>query len=183
LYAAWTADRSSIDAELAAAATGVMAATGDAEMYERFVDVYRSGATPQIQLRHLYLLAEFDDPDLLRRTCEFAMSSEVKTQNGPFLLRLCIANRRHGSNAWEFVQRNWEAANERFPRNTIGRMIDSIRTLDRPEHVASARAFFAEHPIEQAARTLEQILERQSVNARVREHNEVPLQAWLTTQS
>lgn len=183
LYAAWTADRSSVDAELAAAATGVMAATGDADMYERFVEVYRSGATPQIQLRHLYLLAEFDDPGLLGRTCEFAMSSEVKTQNGPFLIRLCIANRRHGAQAWEFIQRNWEAANERFPRNTISRMIDSIRTLDRPEDVAGARAFFAEHPIEQAARTLEQILERQSVNARVREHNEVPLQAWLTSQS
>ena len=183
LYAAWTADRSSVDAELAAAATGVVAATGDVATYERFVEVYHSGATPQTQLRHLYLLSEFDDPDLIARTCDLALSSEVKTQNAPFLLRLCIGNRRHGAQAWEFVQRNWDAANERFPRNTISRMIDTVRTLDHPEQVASARAFFAEHPIEQAARTLEQILERQAVNARVREHNEVPLQEWLTTPS
>lgn len=180
LYAAWSSDPTSVDAELAAAATGVVAATGDARTYDRFVEVYRSAATPQTQLRHLYLLAEFDDPDLMARTCEFALGAEVKTQNGPFLLRLCIANRRHGAQAWEFVQRNWTAANERFPRNTISRMIDTVRTLDRPEHVAGARAFFAEHPIEQAARTLDQILERQAVNARVREQNEDALTAWLT---
>jgi len=183
LYDAWTADPAAVDAELAAAATGVMAAIGDATTYERFVEVYRSGATPQTQLRHLYLLADFDDAELLARTCEFALSGDVKSQNGPFLLRQCIANRRHGAQAWEFVRRNWDAANERFPRNTIIRMIDTIRTLDRPEHVSSARAFFAEHPVEQAAQTLEQILERQAVNARVRARNEADLRAWLTNRA
>ena len=37
-----------------------------------------------------------------------------------------------------------------------------------PELVADAAGFFAAHPIEQAAKTLEQILERQRVNAALR---------------
>ena len=181
LYEAWTNDPAAVDAELAAAATGVVAATGDAAVYDRFVEVYRSGATPQTQLRHLYLLAEFDDAELIARTCDFAMSDEVKTQNAPFLLRLAIGNRRHGAQAWEFVKRNWVVANERFPRNTISRMVDTVRYLDHSDQVVGTRAFFAEHPIEQAAQTLAQILEHQEINARVREHNESALQWALTT--
>jgi puromycin-sensitive aminopeptidase len=171
VYEAWSRDPSSVDAELAAAATSVVAAIGGTETYDRFVRVAESGTTPQDQLRHLYLLAEFDDAELMRRTCALAMSDAVKTQNAPFLLRACIGNRRHGALAWQFVQQHWADANERFPRSTIGRMVDTVKLLDRPEQVAASRAFFSEHPIPQAAQTLEQILERQQVNARVRADN------------
>jgi puromycin-sensitive aminopeptidase len=171
VYEDWSRDPASVDAELAAAATSVVAAIGDADMYDRFVDVAESGATPQDQLRHLHLLAEFDDAELMQRTCEYAMSDAVKTQNAPFLLRACIANRRHGVLAWQFVQQHWADANDRLPRSTIGRMVDTVKLLDRPEQVAASRAFFSEHPIPQAAQTLEQILERQQVNAQVRANN------------
>jgi hypothetical protein len=58
-------------------------------------------------------------------------------------------------------------------------MIDTVQLLDRPAQVADVQAFFSEHPIEQAAKTLEQILERQRVNAGVRAHNEPALTAAL----
>ena len=31
-----------------------------------------------------------------------------------------------------FVRRNWTELNERFPRNTISRMVESVKLLDRP---------------------------------------------------
>ena len=55
--------------------------------------------TPQEQLRNLYALAEFRDAELIAQTCELALSSEVRTQNAPFLLRACIANESNGSAA------------------------------------------------------------------------------------
>ena len=122
-------------------------------------------------MRHLFALAEFDDADLVRRTCEFAMSDDVKTQNAPFLIGMTMANRRHGAAAWEFVRRNWTAANDRFPSNTIVRMISSLRLRTEPAVVADVQAFFAEHPIEQAIKTMEQVLERQRVNAALRDRD------------
>jgi puromycin-sensitive aminopeptidase len=154
-----------IDPELVAAATFVVAATGGDDDYAVMLDGFRSAETPQEQLRHLYALAEFDDPALVARTCELALSGEVKTQNAPFLLRACIANRHHGAQAWEFTARNWDEANRRFPTNTIVRMVDSVKLLTDPAAVAGVQAFFAEHPIPQAEATLRQILERQRVNA------------------
>ena len=57
-----------------------------------------------------------------------------------------------------------------------------------PDLVADAADFFAAHPIEQAAKTLEQILERQRVNAALRQPRErcvrrIPRHVRLTTSS
>ncbi len=55
-------DPTSVDPELTAAATSVVAATGDADTYARMrAGVVASSTNPQEQLRHLYALAEFDD--------------------------------------------------------------------------------------------------------------------------
>ena len=89
-------DGTIVDPELLAVATSVVASTGTVEDYEHFVERFRHGATPQEQLRHLYALAEFGDEALMQRTCDFAFSGEVKSQNAPFLLGRCIANRDHG---------------------------------------------------------------------------------------
>jgi hypothetical protein len=44
------------------------------------------------------------------------------------------------------------------------------------------QGFFSEHPIPQAAKTLEQLLERQRVNADLRAREAEPLAAALTAQ-
>jgi puromycin-sensitive aminopeptidase len=161
-------DPTAVDPELISAATTVVAATGDADTYEQMRERFLTGSTPQEQLRHLYALAEFDDEALVLATCEFAMSSEVRSQNAPFLLRAAIANRHHGPAAWAFVRDHWDQALDRFPSNTIVRMVGSITYLSTPELVDDTSSFFADHPIEQAAKTLEQVLERQRVNMRLR---------------
>ena len=134
-------------------------------------------------MRHLYALAEFDDRTLVVRTCELAISAEVKTQNAPFLLRACIANRRHGPRRGRSCASTGTRRTSAFPRNTIVRMVDSVKLLiDRPM-VADVQAFFAEHPIEQAAKTLDQMLERQRVNTAVRERNADQLRYRMATDT
>jgi puromycin-sensitive aminopeptidase len=173
-FDAASVDASGIDPELIAAATNVVAATGDAATYDLMRSRSQNATTPQEQLRHLYALAEFDDETLILATCEFAMSESVKTQNAPFLLRAAIANRRHGAAAWRFVRDHWDEANKRFPSNTIVRMVDSVKLLTTDELVEEAASFFAAHPIEQATKTLEQILERQRINAALRRREALP---------
>ena len=45
------------------------------------------------------------------------------------------ANRHHGPAAWAFVRSRWAEADERFPRNTIVRMVESVKLLDTPAQV------------------------------------------------
>jgi puromycin-sensitive aminopeptidase len=156
------------DPELVAASTTVVAATGDANDYEWFVDKYTNAPTPQEKVRMLYALAEFDDVELMKRTCRLAFSGDVKSQDAPFLLARCIANKNHGEIAWAAVQENWTYANDTFPGNTIVRMISTITTLNTEALETQVNAFFSEHPIPQATKTLEQALERQKVNVALR---------------
>jgi aminopeptidase N len=113
----------------------------------------------------LYALADFDSEELVLRSCELAFSGEVKTQNAPFLLNRCIANKNHGDAAWRYVHQNWDKANATFPVNTIIRMVDSVKMLMSDTAEADIQAFFGEHDIPQAVLTLRQILERQRVNS------------------
>ena len=154
--------------EVVAAATTVVASTGGQAEFDMFVDKFKRAESPQDQMRALYALADFQSADLIERACNFAFSGEVKTQNAPFLLNRCIANREFGTVAWRIVRQRWTEANEKFPVNTIVRMVDTTKTLNTPELLADVQAFFAEHAIPQAAKTLEQVLERQRVNAALR---------------
>lgn len=172
---------STVDPELLAAATTVVASCGDNTDYQRFLDGFRTSQTPQEQLRNLYALAEFRDGELVAQTCELALSSEVRTQNAPFLLRACIANESNGSAAWRFVADHWQEANERFPTNTIVRMVDSVKLLTEGGDVDHVQSFFADHPIPQGAATLQQILERQLINAQATEFHRPLLLGALRT--
>jgi len=156
------------DPELVAASTTVVAATGNNNDYEWFVDKFTNAPTPQEKVRMLYALAEFDDVELMTRTCRLAFSGDVKSQDAPFLLARCIANKNHGEIAWAAVQENWTYANDTFPGNTIVRMVSTITTLNTEALETQVNAFFSEHPIPQATKTLEQALERQKVNVALR---------------
>jgi hypothetical protein len=77
------------------------------------------------------------------------------------------------------VRQHWEEANARFPSNTIVRMVSTVRLLNTPDVSADVQSFFAEHPIRQAAKTLEQVLERQRINTALREREAATLTAVL----
>ena len=171
---------SGADPELIAAATNAVAAAGTDADYDQYLARFRNADTPQEQLRFLYALAEFPEAAQIDRTVDLAFSGEVRTQNAPFLLNRCIANRWHGEQAWEAVRRQWTVANEKFPNNTIVRMIDTVKLLTRPDVVADVQSFFSEHPIPQAAKTLDQVLERQRVNAALAAREGGRLPATLT---
>jgi puromycin-sensitive aminopeptidase len=174
-------DPDAVHPELQAAAITTLAATGDADTFDLLVEGFRTATTPQAQLRNLYSLAELPSADLIQRVCDFAFSGEVRTQNAPFLVNLCIAHRDHGAVAWRSVRENWEKANADFPSSTIPRMVSSVRLLNTPELEADVRGFFGEHGIPQATKTLEQILERQSVNVALRQREGATLSAHLTS--
>ena len=168
-----------LDASLAAAAVAVVAATGDGDDFERFLARSKDAPTPQEQLRYLYALADFRQPDLIDRTLDLALSDEVRSQNAPFLLARAMANRDVGDRAWRFVKEHWEEVNRRLPPNTIIYLADGVRFLTMPEQEADVQAFFDEHDIPQARKMLKQVLERQRINVAFRRRVEPQLAAFF----
>jgi puromycin-sensitive aminopeptidase len=179
LYQQSLDDPASVAPPVASAALTVFASTGDAADYDHVLDVFGKTTNPQEQLRHLWALADFDSAELMDRTCELTLTDTIRSQNSPFLLARCMRNRDHGEQAWRFVARNWTTLNERFPSTSIIRMVDGVRLLMRPEQASEVRAFFSERGLPQAAKTLEQVLERQQINAAFRTRESDQLAASL----
>ncbi|MGA0878621.1 MAG: M1 family metallopeptidase [Ilumatobacteraceae bacterium] len=183
LFIQMQTDPLSVHPEVAAAAVATFAAAGDDRDLETLVSCYRSATTPQDRLRYLNAVVEFENPDVLRRACEFVLSDEVKTQDAPFVLARALMSRANGPMVWEIVKRVWDRAEATFPSNTIIRLAEPVKLLNTPELRDDVRTFFAAHPIPQAAKVLDQILERLDVNTRLREREEARLGAFLLGRS
>jgi puromycin-sensitive aminopeptidase len=157
-----------VDPPLAAAATVVVAATGNAEDYERYDVAREKMPTPQQQLRYLYALADFRVPALLDRTLESTLTDAIRPQNGPHVQARAVANRAVGERAWAFVKDHWDDSLRRFNPSSVIYIAESVRYLTTPERQHDAEVFFAEHPIPQSGKMLAQALERQRIGTALR---------------
>jgi puromycin-sensitive aminopeptidase len=169
-----------VDASLAAAAVNVVAFNGDAADYEHYWTAYRGSPNPQEQYRYLFAMPLFRDVALFDRTLGSVFGDDIRSQDAPFVFAYAMLNRDLGDRAWHVLRERWNEAEERFPPQLTIRMVDGVRYLTRPEQVAEAEAFFAEHPIPQSAKMLEQMLERQRVASALRERATPDLEAYFS---
>ena len=158
----------SVEPNLAAAIVQVTAAAGDETDYERMLELYRSADTPQSELRYLQSLLLFDDRGLFERTLEL-FAAEVRTQNAPYLLGAAMTHLDHGPLAWAFIRDRWDELTDRFPQNSISRMVGGIRGMHTHELATEVEQFLSEHEVPQGALTVAQHVEKMWVNVRLRE--------------
>ena len=153
-----------VDAQLAASAVEIVAASGTAEDYERFREEVRRATTPQQEQRYLFALPRFREPEVFRRTLRDTLT-EIRPQDGPFLLARSVVQREHGAEAWAFIRDRWEELLARFSPPNVIALAAGTRFLTEPAVVDDVQAFFAEHDIPQNHLVLQQILERQRIAA------------------
>jgi puromycin-sensitive aminopeptidase len=166
-------------AEVQAAAVAIVAHIGDAARYEDFVRRYRAARTPQEEQRYLLALAGFRPPPLVERTLQMALSSEVRTQDGPFLVRAALFGPHSRERAWAFVRPNWERMSRDYPVMGLRRMCEGVLGLARAEWEREVRAFFAEKQVSLGGKVLDQYLEQLHLNVQLREREGEALRAYL----
>jgi puromycin-sensitive aminopeptidase len=169
LLDAFLADPASVDPSLSSAALAASTTLGDVALHERLVERFGAAENPQDRERILRSLARFRDPDALARTLELSLSGSVRTQDAPYLLGETLANRDNGAAAWAFVSGRWDEVNERFPDNSIPRLIGGIRSLRDRGLAGEVAAFLDEHPIPQGALQVRQHIERMWVTVALAE--------------
>ena len=170
-----------VDAHLASAAVQVVATIGDADDFARYRRMVHDGSTPQEQLRYLFALARFRDPELFRQLLASCLTEEVRPQDAPFLLATATTNRDLGHEAWRFIRDHWEEATEHFAASNIISLASGVRFLTLPDDPAEAAAFFQTHSIPQAGLMLDQTLERQRINTALRTRASAELAAAFST--
>ena len=168
IVAARTMVAEGADPEHLAAAIGVVASHGSAADFAGYVQAMKAAATPQEERRYMFALAAFPGDDELTQLLALIDAGDVRSQDAPFVLGRAVANHHQGITAWTHVRDNWDDLSERFPHNSIVRMVSGVESLADEAVAAEVVAFFADHPLPQAGKTLDQHLERMQVNVGVR---------------
>jgi len=166
LFDAWLVDRSSVPPDLVGPVLHTVARLGDPADYERILERFRAAATPQEEVRALAALSSVEDPELFARTIELYLSTEMRTQNAPMVLAAALGSAVGGRAAWEAVRSRWVEINERYPSNTLSRLLEGLAAQVDPGLAADARAFLSEHPLPQGAKQVAQTLETMDVKVR-----------------
>ncbi|MGE3271452.1 MAG: M1 family metallopeptidase [Chloroflexota bacterium] len=169
LHAAYVKDRSAVDRDVVPAVIAINAHTGDAATYDLFWSRYKSAATPQEETRYLFALGSFPDRALLQKTLDASITSEVRTQNAPFLIGSLMTNLEGGDLAWKFVKEHWDEMVARFPDNTHVRMLAGITALSTPALASEIEEFFSVPRVRQGQKTLDQHIERLRINLAFRQ--------------
>ena len=115
----------------------------------------------------------------MKRTLEYAVSGEVRSQDSWGLIALLLGRRETQEQAWTFVQQHWGEIEMRSTENSGARIVEAAGafcTVEKRDEVAS---FFAAHTVESAERALAKSLDRIGECAQLRAAQEPELRRWL----
>ncbi|MCA9804604.1 MAG: M1 family metallopeptidase [Cyanobacteria bacterium HKST-UBA02] len=175
----WKADKSSVDANLAASLVGVLAYCGDKARYDEFFKLSREATNPQDTLRFLYALAGFRDTDLLQETIEKCLSADVRSQDAPFLFAALLGNRFAAPLAWDYLKSNFDRMVKAYPDSGVVRMVGSAHSLDTPDLAPDVREFFSRTKVKAGDMAIAQMLEQLDINVKLRAEQAPNLTAHL----
>jgi puromycin-sensitive aminopeptidase len=171
-----------LDATLSRSIIAVAARHGDRALFEALLAASERASSPEDRYRYLYALADFQDPTLIDRALDYTLTAKLRSQDtASFLARLLEAPAAR-PRAWAFIKQHWAQLE---PKLTIFGGDTSITGALSSFCDASARddisAFFRQHPLPAAARTLSQTLERIDNCAALRSAQTPVIASWLAS--
>jgi aminopeptidase N/puromycin-sensitive aminopeptidase len=167
------------DPGIADEAVALATAKGDAEMYERLMRVGRSTGDPDLKEDALRTLTRFQAPELVKRTLEYAVSDDVRSQDSWTLIALLLERRETQEQAWQFVQTHWAEIAKKSTENSGARIVEATGAFCTVERRNEVESFFAAHPVDSAERTLAKAIDSIDDCVHLRAAQEPGLRQWL----
>jgi puromycin-sensitive aminopeptidase len=128
LFEADHRDGQAVDADLASAVLAVVTAHATRDDFEAILARYRDPQSPMDGIRHLNCLGALTDAQLTAETLELCRS-EFRSQNAPFLIASLLGSRPVALQTWQFITSHFDELAERFPDNSLHRMLSGITGL------------------------------------------------------
>jgi len=172
-------DGEALDPELATSALAVYAHHGGSDEYETLWKTYRSATTPLDQVRYLRSVAGVWDEEQALSTLDKIIEGDIRTQDGFWVFGRLLTG-KSGPAVWASARTRWDEVLEVMPGMTRTHVVEGIPALSEPEVAADLKAFFAEHPIPEATRSVVQNLEKLDTNVRLRERETPLVTAYFT---
>jgi len=168
-----------VDPELATSSLSVYAKHGGAEEADVLWQAYLGSTTPLDQVRYLRALTIVETETEAIATLEKVINGDVRTQDGFWVwARLLMGGA--GPKVWSEARQRWDEVLEAMPGMTRPRIAEGLSALSQPEVAADVKAFFSEHPVKEAKRSLAQNLEKLDSNVTLRERETPVVTAYFS---
>lgn len=156
-----------VDPEVATAALAVHARNGGPTEYAVLWDAYEQSNTPLDERRFLRSVASVETEQEALATLDKVIQGSVRSQDSFWVFSRLLAGRA-GPEVWERARSQWDDVISSMPGLTRHRVVEGLPALSQPEVAADVKGFFAEHPIPEASRPLQQKLELLEANVKLR---------------
>jgi aminopeptidase N len=172
-----------MEASAAKAVAGVAARHGDQGLWTQLLNASQLANSPTERYRYLDALGAFEDPALIDRGLNFALTPELRSQDTATFLGSFLSNPVARSRAWAFIKQHW---NELGPKTTIAggdtRLVESLGAFCDARSRDDIKDFFTTHKLPVASRALDQTLERINNCIAMKEKESANVAAWLAVR-
>ena len=181
----YISDQHSIPSTLAPSVLQVAAVGGDAALYERYLTQMKApGVQPEQYYRYFRALPWFSDPSLVKRTLEFAMSSDVRSQDASTLIGSLLAQKWSSDLAWEFTKAQWPTMLKTLNIfQAIPDIVGSFSAFCSVSRATEVKDFLAKNSVPAVARAAQQAVERIENCVALDMRQSKPFAAWLARVS
>jgi aminopeptidase N len=174
-----------VESTLLNVAVTVAARHGDAALYDKFLARSNTAGNPEEHYRYAFGLASFSDPVLLRRTMDYILSAQVRSQDVKLLIAALLENPDARKLSWPLVRDHWAEVQKKsgdlvYGGDTV--VIAALGTFCDSRTRQDIARFFRAHEVPDATRTLQQALERIDRCAALLPAQPATLTTWLETR-
>jgi aminopeptidase N len=177
----YIAEPNTISPTLATSVLQVAAVGGDTALYQRYLDQLKaSGAEPERYYRYFTALSWFADPALVKRTLDFATSTEVRSQDASTLIGAMLEHQWSSDQAWEFTKERWPVLLKTLNIfQAIPDLVDSFGAFCSVARGNDVKEFLAKNSVPAVARAARQATERIESCVALDMRQSKPFAAWL----
>ncbi|HJZ62800.1 MAG TPA: M1 family metallopeptidase [Candidatus Acidoferrum sp.] len=165
-------DANSVEAAMAGNALAISALQGDADLYAKYLDRMKAAKAPEEYYAYFGALGSFSRPELVKRTFEFALGPDVKSQD-LFVIFGPIGNPPTQEMGWELFKQNFpailkkmDAANTVTLAGVAGFFCDAKERDDAQQFFAAQKLQGSERILRNAKDTVNACIELRGLQQR-----------------
>jgi aminopeptidase N/puromycin-sensitive aminopeptidase len=182
ISALYLADPGSVDATFGQAAVAIAVHNGDAALFDRLQRVYETSANPELQEDALRLLAQFENPALIQRSLDYAVSGKVRNQDVAIQFTTAMGSSASREQTWKYIQNHWEKVQAQLTTEMGGKLVKSTSHFCSAEARDDVEKFFEGHQVAASDKSLVYATERIDGCIELHRLQGPNLKQWLAAQ-
>ena len=178
----WLTDPESVNADTAAVALSLASIRAGPARLSQLRAAAQNAKTPEDRALAIRAMAAFEDPAILRKALDLALTDELKLSELRYLFGSALTHRASWPTLYAWEKDNWDKLHARLPGTLRrGMLIDVASTMCTRTSLEEARSFFvpATREIEGVKRRLDEALESAGLCIALREHGAAEVTKYL----